>query len=447
MIPEEQEEVEAQGEGERQGERQGAGEGEGEGEETEEQASLRRKQEEQAAIEALEAYFAYRSAAAAAVAVAEKQTFQVKQAGDKAPASINSNATEMSRPHIQGQNRTTIGRRASSPTLCPSSYFERYANDPLSSYIPNSSSSKYGAPSPIDSIYTNIRRTAPHQNQEGSKRAEACQESLTSRPRLRMRKSETHLRNTSVSKNEGYTGGYRRRPSLIPNTSISIQVRPRGYTYSCSPSTSSGINGNEKRHDTEHHRQQNGSYTSETSTASSSNFLNFGNSPDSPTFGTHLQHNMLKKGLILPSPPRSSSLARDKAWPSNSPSASMLDLDSVTPSPTRVTFVKDFSGTANTTFARSLNNALDAYRFPDRSPNTISCSPAFIPSPGSMAGSGSVKMHSTPLGSATASRRGSLIASQHTAGLRSRAGSVAASVISSSNESLTNKRNAMYEYI
>jgi len=157
-------------------------------------------------------------------------------------------------------------------------------------------------------------------------------------------------------------------------------------------------------------------------------------SPDSPNF---------RLGQVIPSPPRSSSLA--SGWSKSSITSPRCQPfikkdEERTPSSTKVDFgpSQDYHG------------SLEAYRFPDRSSSAVS-TPAVSRSPSTISmntlqSESEIspptlipKVHS-PLGSATASRRGSLVSSPPLT-LRSRAGSVVAGGAGYIN------RNAIYEYI
>lgn len=438
-------------------------------EETEEQGVLRRKQEEQAAIEALEAYFAYRSASDAVASSFTTTNILPSVKEDK----------ETEKHDRLRLEQNDIYRRASSPSLLPyaSPYFETYANEPLPalispkqhSYTTSSTSSadRTLPSSPVDAI----SKAYPHPQQQVSSK----QAILFPRPPLRTRRSEASLRDIYDSSRkvpENKIG--QRRPSLAPNMTLSMNNnRPRGLTFSNTRSAISSSSISEEETSDFQVISQNQqqpllpltptspntqivSYVKRTTTTTS-NFLNLGPSPESPNF---------KLGDVIPSPPRSSSLA--SGWPSSSASYD----SSKSPSKTCVPYKKaskklslPLAKVKDSQSEDTFHGHLEEYRFPDPKFSSISSSilstPAISPSPSlvslskigltneivaTAAATTAPKMHS-PLGSATASRRGSLVSSPPPA-LRSRAGSVVAgTAISVGGGSGNVNRNAIYEYI
>lgn len=381
----------------------------------------------------------------------------------------------------------------------PSPYFEKYANEPL-----------YTLATAIE---------------------DQVAQSLN-RPALRSRRSEASLRTAATASSSSASAngstGQKRRPSLA-NGLMPIQVRPRGYTYSPSPSpcpgissgtlsptispsiaSTSSLNKNQilqvpplphspasntslspsiyavsvpsspSTPSNLQNETQIVSYTRGTPTSLS--FLNFGDSPhQSPQFrnGSMKKGSSMREYQVIPSPPRSSSLqyaiangGMQEAQSQASLSMAMTmqkkkeeEEERQATSPTSATLASPTSPS----FITAYQERLEDYRFPDHSSiarGRSKSSSSAIRAPSSQEKrereeeqQEQDKVTTTappprvysPLGQATASRRGSLVSGcLPSSQIRNRAGSLAAitsSTATARDGIVTSSKSAVYDYI
>ncbi|KAK9898400.1 hypothetical protein P389DRAFT_33442 [Cystobasidium minutum MCA 4210] len=561
-------------------------------EENEDMGSTRRKCEEEAAIDALEAYFAYRKASNSISSSASSSSHDLSSClslssiqeitEDTKPTSA-SHARNMHNDatHEPPSPSTMAAARSERSDSIPysSPYFEMYANEPLLNYFSTSpdahvssmkgkkSISKVPTALNLAGSHTHVQDIVLRRTGKGSDLASPIDPFMKLSPRLprensggtaapaapilRSRRSEASLVKACQSSLNGVQQA-KRRPSLA-NGLMSIQVRPKGYTYSpssaytsagrsssrtvpslaspppsvsptvekasqtataavplpLSPASQSSLSpsiyavsipscpstpAQEKSSTTEststEDRAQMATYPKEAPlhhASSCSNFLDFTNSPESFRFrhesGDKNTSLARRKGSsmmpmqcqILQSPPRSTSLvnAQNGMQRAQAQAQASLKLGQAIQlkEPTAITGTGcPASSSVRVNFDPSLeyHQHLEGYKFPDRSQHghkANSSSSSCVATPGIMSPTSLAqamneavkppratmppKVH-TPLGSATASRRGSLVSSPSQAAVRSRAGSIAAG-INSNNGSVSKaailNRNPGYGYI